>query len=583
MIYRQFQISRFRGVVDATVSLTRGDLVLLLGLNESGKTTILHGLQAFDFRNDPPSDSFPSFLSSIRNKSDLFTNEPAVITADIEFSDQLTLKEFARAIHGISHGSERLQTFEDFLHHLNSAGSVRVSRIFPFKNGNPKDPRYRIHGDHAFLDDVAAATVAQRLVSLCPFILYFEDFTDRIPDRIYVAPSNSAYDPDWYDIVDGLFFHTAPLYSVDSFRRLYSRSNPRSDDANTVLRKVNKTLNRVFTRQWKALSGVRDIATTELIANNFGRRAPHFEIKVTDRDGTTFAVDERSKGALWYLSFLMKTEFRRKKMRRDSGKPIFLIDEPASNLHSTAQKNMLGDFRQLVEDTSVIYTTHSQYLVSLENIRNTYVITRREGVVRATKWGEYLKEDAPHESHYQPIANLLQLIPNSLDVPWATALITEGPSDRHVLLVMYEVLFEKEPDWVIYPGTSATSLRPLISLNLGWGSDFRVLLDADDAGKEAQKAYIQEFDLADSIVMLLPEDGKMIEGYFNDDEKRALCQIAFRQRYTTKVTKKQLQNAMSLLVEIGVPVTQISSVLTSETKERFRELFRSLRPPFDPR
>lgn len=583
MIFRQFEINRFRGVVNATVSLTRGDLVLLLGLNESGKTTILHGLQAFDFRNDPASDSFPRFLTSIRNKSDLYTNEPAIITADIEFSDPLKLREFRRSIPGLSRGSERLQTFQDFFNHLNSTGSVKISRIFPFKNGNPRDPHYRIHGDHAFLDDIAAATVARRLVSFCPFILYFEDFTDQIPDRIYVSTSNTAFDPDWYDIVDGLFFHTSPNYSVGAFRRLYGRSNPRPDDARTVLRQVNKTLNRVFTRQWADLSGVRDIASTELIANNFGVSAPHFEIKVTDKDGTTFAVDERSRGALWYLSFLMKTEFRRKKMRRDSGKPIFLIDEPASNLHSTAQKNMLGDFRQLVENTSVIYTTHSQYLVSLENIRNTYVITRDKGVVCATKWGDYLNEDAPHESHYQPLANLLQLIPNSLDVPWETALITEGPSDRHVLMVMYEVLFGKEVDWVIYPGTSATSLRPLISLNLGWGSNFRVLLDADDAGKEAQKVYMKEFDLADSIVMLLPEDGRTIEGYFTEDERRALCRIAFGRKRMTRVTKKQFQNAISLLAEGSVPVVEISSALTPETTHRFRELFRCLRSPFDPR
>ena len=70
----------------------------------------------------------------------------------------------------------------------------------------------------------------------------------------------------------------------------------------------------------------------------------------------------------------MKTEFRSKRMRLDFGKPVFLIDEPASNLHSNAQQNMVADFVSLAKNTSIIYTTHSQYLISLYNIKNTYII-----------------------------------------------------------------------------------------------------------------------------------------------------------------------------------------------------------------
>ena len=120
---------------------------------------------------------------------------------------------------------------------------------------------------------------------------------------------------------------------------------------------------------------------------------------------------------------------------------------------------MLGDFRKLVEDTSVIYTTHSQYLVSLDNIKNTYVIRRRTGIVDATLWSDYIREEAPLITHYQPLANLLQLVPNSLVVPWEKAVITEGYSDKDVLNVMYRVLKNTDPPFVIYPGTNAYNLE----------------------------------------------------------------------------------------------------------------------------
>ena len=575
MIYKRFDISRFRGVTDVTISLTRGDLVLLVGLNESGKTSILRAIESFDFRNDPMSDNHESFLTSVRNKSAYDTNEPAIITAEIALDDPLEFDDVKRGLPSPLGDLDRLRTLKDFVNTLNDTGCVRISRLFPFKDGSPKMPRYRIEANHAFLEDPAAEAIARWLVRLSPFILYFEDFTDRIPERIFIASSNDAFNPDWYDIIDGLFFHTSSTSSIESFKKLHSRTKPRRDDARTVMNRVNKTLNDVFTEKWRKLSGVRDISETELI-DNFRERSRNFEIKITDADGTAYSVDERSKGALWYLSFLMKTEFRRKKMRVESGKPIFLIDEPASNLHSTAQANMLKDFQQLVEDTSVIYTTHSQYLISLDNIRNTYVIRRNAGVVSATKWGDYLKEDIPTTSHYQPLANLLQLIPNSLDVPWNRAVITEGPSDRHVLLVMYRALRGDNPTWVVYPGTSAFNLEPLIALNIGWQSDFRVLLDSDDAGKEAKVKYIGKFGLDEETVQVLPEDGKKIETYFTEDERRRLYTLAFGGKKMDRVTKNEFNGMFSMLASGRVEMSEVRKVLTEATEKRFATLFEAL-------
>src|SRR5690606_7059880 len=241
---------------------------------------------------------------------------------------------------------------------------VIISRVIPFKNGNPLNDYYEFQTEHPYQKDKLSRLIAKEFVRTCPYIIYFEDFKDRIPEKIITSKTNELFNEDWYDIIDGLFYNTDKKFSIEQFKKLYSKNNRREKDAATVLKRVNKTLNQSFSDKWKELSGVKDIEETELTYN---QARSYFEISITDTDGTTYTVDERSKGALWYLSFLMKTEFRRKKLRKNSGKPIFLIDEPASNLHSTAQQNMIADFQKLVEDTSVIYSTHSQYLISLEN------------------------------------------------------------------------------------------------------------------------------------------------------------------------------------------------------------------------
>ncbi|MEC3964550.1 AAA family ATPase [Flagellimonas halotolerans] len=574
MIYKEFTIENFKGVDKVNVSLDKDELVLLLGLNESGKTTILKGIETFDYLNDLSKDYDNNFFRTIRKKSDVSSDTPAMITALIGLEEILEIKDYQGIFERGLLNKNKKDNVEAFFHFLNNEKKVKIQRVIPFKGGNPKQYYYQFISDHPFAEDQFSRILAKEMVHRCPFIIYFEDFKDRIPEKIFTSKTNDAFNVDWYDIIDGLFYNTDKEFSVANFKKLYSRSNRRERDAKTVLKRVNKTLNTSFSEKWKELSGVKDIEETELTYNI---PKSYFEISITDTDGTTYAVDERSKGALWYLSFLMKTEFRRKKLRVNSGKPIFLIDEPASNLHSTAQQNMISDFKKLVEDTSVVYSTHSQYLISLDNIKTTYIIERNKGVVKSTLWSDYIKEDKSNETYYQPLANVLKIIPNSLTIPWNKAIITEGPSDRKVLSTMYKILFpEQIPDFVIYPGTSAQNLETLISFNLAWSADFRVMLDSDKEGKRAKEKYLKNFDLGEELVILLPIDNKKIEGYFNEDEKKELYKISFGKEKEERVNKKEFSSMFSILNSHPEKLDVASKAIGEETIFRFKGLFSAL-------
>ncbi len=318
---------------------------------------------------------------------------------------------------------------------------------------------------------------------------------------------------------------------------------------------------------------MEEIDRTEIA---FQESKKYFEIKVTEKDGTTYSVHERSKGAIWYLAFLMKTEFRRKKLREGSGKPIYLIDEPASNLHSTAQLNMVNNFEKLVEDTTVIYTTHSQYLISRRNVKNTYVVSRNAGTVSCAKWGEYIKGKDANVSYYQPLYDCLQIVPNSFDIPWKRAIITEGPSDASVLELM-QVILEEEVTHVIYPGTGASNLSTLISLNIGWSASFKVLLDSDSEGKKQRERYIKDFGLPECQFVMHSKKRREIEKMFDEEELIELYRFAFEEQVKA-VNKKQFLELMRvLLAKAGTDKDQIASLIGDSTKERFKELLEALR------
>lgn len=571
--YSGFRLRSFRGLDDITLDFSKNELILLLGLNESGKTSILKAVEAFDFNNDPSHELLKQFFTSIRNKQEISSSAPCLITAEIEFSNNLTYASFRKVLKAAGFDSTVKSEVETFLASLNDSKKVTVSRVVPFNNGNPGKSFYQFEGEKPLSNPKMERILAQQVVARCPFILYFEDFQDSIPTKVFTRKQNGAYNPSWYEIIDGLFYNTDPSLSIKEYESYFSKTNPRENDARTVLKRVNKTLQKTFTEKWENLSGVREIHDAEI---EYDPAKKFFEIKISESDGTTYSVHERSKGAVWYLAFLMKTEFRRKKLREGSGKPIYLIDEPASNLHSTAQQKMVEDFFTLVEDTTVIYTTHSRYLISAANVKNTYVVGRDQGTVSCTKWGDYIKGKDAKTSYYQPLQDCLDIVPNNFDIPWQRAIITEGPSDALALEFMQHVL-SQEQSHAIYPGTSANDLSTLISLNIGWKTNFRILLDSDTDGKKAAKKYGTQFGVEDSTFVLLPGSNTEIEDMFSAREKDSLSEFALGEA-NQHVSKKEFLAIMRSLNSMA-PKRQMKAgkLLQDATKDKFRKVLDSLK------
>ncbi len=239
---------------------------------------------------------------------------------------------------------------------------------------------------------------------------------------------------------------------------------------------------------------------------------------------------------------------------------------------------MVEDFVRLVEDTNLIYTTHSQYLVSPSHIKNAYVVARANGVVECVKWSDYIKGKKVNTTFYQPLYDCLQVVPNSHTIPWEKAIITEGPSDALILEMMREMLGLK-PEEVVYPGTSASNLSTLISLNLGWDTKFSVLLDSDGAGIKEKKKYETAFSLDDGVIVLLPGSKTRIESMFTEGEKKALYELALEEKIDA-VGKDDLLAAVRVIREQGKKLMPKSrEVIGGDTKKKFAALFTELRKP----
>jgi hypothetical protein len=134
----------------------------------------------------------------------------------------------------------------------------------------------------------------------------------------------------------------------------------------------------------------------------------------------------------------------------------------------------------------------------------------------------------------------LELIPN--------AVMVEGKNDYY-LIKYFESCLKSDKKISLLPGTGAGDLNTLISLYLGWGRSFIIILDDDKAGRMAKNKYINEWSLSDRNVFTLGElnDGWQkykIENLIDDVDKEKIREEIYPDNTLSKLKKKDICRAI---------------------------------------
>ena len=181
------------------------------------------------------------------------------------------------------------------------------------------------------------------------------------------------------------------------------------------------------------------------------------------RHRVTVSVAERSKGFVWFFSFLSYFSHLEE---TESGDLIILLDEPGTALHAMAQKDFLRFMdERLSPRCQVLYSTHSPFMIDLDKLHRIRLVQDMDGV------GTVISDDAVHNDRepvfplqmalgYQ-MAQTLFLAPHSLMV--------NSPSDLIYLQVLGDMVTEVsgariDPRWVIIPVGSTDNLSTFVTL-----------------------------------------------------------------------------------------------------------------------
>jgi energy-coupling factor transporter ATP-binding protein EcfA2 len=181
------------------------------------------------------------------------------------------------------------------------------------------------------------------------------------------------------------------------------------------------------------------------------------------RHGVTVPFDQRSKGFIWFFSFLVWFDAVQSRAATKD-ELVLLLDEPGLNLHALAQADFLAYIRELSEHHQIIYTTHSPFMVDSTHLEDVRVVEDR--IKEGTKVTSDLTGSSD-ESVFPLQAALGYSIAQNLFIAKKNILV-EGPADL-ILLQHMSALLESEGkqglgDAILVPVGGLDKLATFIAL-----------------------------------------------------------------------------------------------------------------------
>jgi AAA domain, putative AbiEii toxin, Type IV TA system len=530
------KVENYRSIEDSGWVEIESDLTALVGKNESGKTAFLQAL----FRLNPvePADydevvDFPS--RQTRQRKDVEGPIP-VCTAEFE----LTEIELADIEADLGQGALTAPTFQIWrgyrstrltypdlkinedavVHHLTSgldlpeqggaevraAGTVRdlVEALTALSEPTAKASELlaRISGWRE--QRVALHLMDQYLSPRLPKFVYFDEYS-TMPGRVSIPSLIQERDGGVLDR------GKRALLALLSLVRGRPEDFSVEDRHERLIRELENTANSISDEVFEYWSQNTDLQVElKVLPPEPGAQppldqGPIFHVRVYNRrHRVSVSFDERSRGFVWFFSFL--AYFSELEERRTSDL-ILLLDEPGLALHATAQRDLLRYMEEkLAPRHQVLYTTHSPFMIDpahLERAR-TVVDLDDDGTKISA---EVFRVD--EETVFPLQAALGYTLAQTLFLGPKNALL-EGPSDLIYLEVMNGILADAgkstiDDSWVLVPVGGAGKLSTFVALIGSNQLKLAVLVDASTKDADAVKRLSEAGRLEKGSLIMMSE------------------------------------------------------------------------------
>ena len=567
----KFRVTMYKGIIDSGwVDVDR--LTVLVGKNESGKTSLLKALHKLNPYNDEPYQMNREWPRARRRGRD---EQQVVCRAEFQLSDseksdltqitgQAKIPDTVEVSRNYT-GNIRINGHQDLLSDKLSPNDIdNVFDYLPevedelsdqFKHtaeeclkelrglaeeGQTAELAELVHThEQSLRESVSESDPPQRIESqfIDQYISEFNSVVEQL-EELYLIRSK---------VHDYLITHLPTFIYMDDYRAFTGTAQLNEIQARRAgdrLEEEDKTFLTILNLSGLDLDGLIQLGQegedareerqydlddgagtlTSEFAERLRQRRYEVDFRVDDQQFFTFVKDdqdkalirleERSKGFQWFFSFDLML------MHESEGTfkgCVILLDEPGLHLHPEAQKDLLRRLEHYADGNTLLYTTHLPFMIDLKYPDRIRVLKETDnGIVVTTDLTE-----SPPEAKFVLQAALGMDASQSFLVANRN-LVVEGVDDYWVLTELSNLLrqggAEGLPDDVlITPGGGASAAVHIATIMTGQKLDVVVLFDSDKAGEDAKdklvKKWITRYSESQAEVILLG-DAVEIDGDF---------------------------------------------------------------------
>jgi predicted ATPase len=536
------------------------DVTILVGMNESGKTSVLEAVaktnyfqQDESFRFDATHD-YPRREKKVLDKSG---DNPDAVTCTYEIGTEARAAIEAELGKGVFDDDTfsvttrydntrtiRVGTVNRrrFLENHTRAKGIHsralVDKLLPVKTSSELEAVISEYKDEdkvtglkslrPFYPEITAWECPIKLhlaysilLPMRPKFLYYDEYYS-LPSRISIEKLKS-------NELEGEDQKTAKaLFELADINITELLQSEEFEDFIAELEATEATITEVLFKYWTTNSNLdivfRIDKRDETDRNGNRRIVEHvLDIRVKNtRARVSLPLRNRSKGFNWFFSFLVW--FLKVQEDKDSSY-VLLLDEPGLNLHAAAQADLLRFINDLSDRYQIVYTTHSPFMVQSDHLEKVRTVLETE---KGTQVSDSVHEKDP-KTLFPLQAALGYNIAQNLFIS-KNNLLVEGISDLVYLQVMSAVLEANgrtglTDDVTVVPTGGLDKVATFISLLRGNELRIACLLDSfsDQKGKQKLDDMVRHKLIRDKQVRFAHEfvDGLEradIEDFFTEDE-----------------------------------------------------------------
>lgn len=521
-------IHKYKSISDKQEFLLEDDITILVGMNESGKTSALEVVAKTNYFQPDKQFMFSlthDYPRKEKKKVDKTGEDPEAVTCYYEIDDNLfekieneigkgalLSKEFSTTTkYGngntwcgikvdrkkfVAQKTKELGISSNVLNEkLEKVNSIEELKSLQSEYTEEKYTQGISTLDKFFKneckwesDPISEYVARVYLKPNRPKFLYYDEYFS-LPSRISIEKlQKNELDENEYKTARALFeladINTEEILNADNFENFIAELEATEAIISEELFKywqTNKNLQITFqidkleqTDQWNNTNIVEHI----------------LDVRVKSK-GVSLPLRNRSKGFNWFFSFLVWF----KKIQEDKNSNyILLLDEPGLNLHASAQADLLHFLKDLSESYQIIYTTHSPFMIAPDKLNRVRTILETD---EGSKISESIQEK--DDNTLFPLQAALGYdIAQNLFVSKKNLLV-EGVSDLIILTSLSGILESEmrtflRPDITIVPTGGLEKVATFISLLRGSKLEIACLLDsyADPKGKEKMEGLIRD-------------------------------------------------------------------------------------------